>query len=143
MYKNFYNVNLFIILLILFIGILSLLVNFAFSYNLSLSRLNKQAHYASKVLDAYPRAITPLVFIKENGLSKKDLDNLGNWLFKDNNSMNKIIFKNEVLNIKMKYNNNINIIKIIEKILLMPNLNFKKIDINFKKELLEFSLTTS
>mgnify|MGYP001178764647 CR=1 FL=1 len=130
MIKTFKKEKILVFVLI-FAGLLSLLINLAINYEISLSQKNKKAYETIEKLSKYPKPL--LIFANKNfeTLNETDLIETQTWLDENNSSQSNVEIINGNLNVSVKFNSNFQLSKYLNKVLSLTNVNIKKINIKF------------
>ena len=129
-----------ILLIISFMGILSLIVNIFYSYNLSITKQNKFAYDALNDLKKYPE---PILFFSKKGtrnINNNEILKLQTWLDNNNFSETKIIFEDNKLKLNTHFKDDFIISKYINKIILLNKFKIEVLNINFKIKVLKIIL---
>ena len=132
MIKLFRNEKIFVFALI-FVGLLSLLINLSINYEISLSQKNKKAYEIKEKLSKYPKPIVIFANKDLERLSEIDLIETQTWLDQNNSSQSKAEIINGDLNISIEYSSNFQLSKYINKIVSLTNVNIKNINIKFNE----------
>ena len=132
MIKLFKNEKIFVFALI-FVGLLSLLINLSINYEISLSQKNKRAYEIKEKLSKYPKPIVIFANKDLERLSEIDLIETQTWLDQNNSSQSKAEIINGDLNISIEYSSNFQLSKYINKIVSLTNVNIKNIRIKFNE----------
>ena len=132
MIKLFRNEKIFIFALI-FVGLLSLLINLSINYEISLSQKNKKAYEIKEKLSKYPKPIVIFANKDLERLSEIDLIETQTWLDQNNSSQSKAEIINGDLNISIEYSSNFQLSKYLNKIVSLTNVNIKNISIKFNE----------
>ena len=129
-----------ILLIISFLGILSLLVNLFYSYNLSITKQNKFDYDALNDLKKYTEPI--LFFSKKRigSINNNEILKLQMWLDNNNFSETKIIFEDNKLKLKTHFKDDFIMSKYINKIILLNKFKIEVLNINFKIKVLKIIL---
>ena len=132
MIKLFRNEKIFVFALI-FVGLLSLLINLSINYEISLSQKNKRAYEIKEKLSKYPKPIVIFANKDLERLNEIDLIETQTWLDQNNSSQSKAEIINGDLNISIEYSSNFQLSKYINKIVSLTNVNIKNISIKFNE----------
>ena len=139
MIKLFRNEKIFVFALI-FVGLLSLLINLSINYEISLSQKNKRAYEIKEKLSKYPKPI--VIFAKKSfeKLNDKDLMETQIWLDEGNSSQSKIEVIEGNIHILVYFSSNFHLSKYLNKVLSLTNAEIENLKINFEKNELKLIL---
>ena len=143
---NFLSLNLkiyrnkLITLILIILGIISLVVNLNYNYDLSFSFSNKKAYDSLSTLSGYPKGLVTLTTKEFGSLNGDNFSDIILWLDESNSSKTEIMRLGDDLMFKVLYNQDFNLSKYLNKIVLVPNANPVNIKINFVKKILEITL---
>lgn len=140
---KFLKNKIFITLVLISLGTLTILINLSINYKISFSSENKRAYEVKEKLSNYPK---PLVIFSKTNLKNLSIDDLMQtqiWLDENNFSNSNAKLNKSDLYILVTYSDNFNLSKYLNKISLLSNTKIKNILINFKSREIQFILGNS
>ena len=122
MIKLFKNEKILVFALI-FVGLLSLVINLSVNYEISFSHKNRKAYDLVDKLSKYPKPI--LIFANKDlkRFNETDLVETQIWLDENNFSQSKAEIINGNLYISVEYNSNFQLSKYLNKIVSLTNVH--------------------
>ena len=130
------NLNIYIFISIMIIGLVISYVNLSFTFNLSLSSKNQKAVIAQDKLNKFPEGLLLVSQKHQDKLTENDIQNIGNWLDEKGKSKSKINFNNDRFIISLNYFKDFDLADYINKLLLIPNKKIQNLEIKNKEKLI-------
>ena len=131
-----------LLILLICSGIISLLINFTYSFNLSISNEQMIARKSLKSLEKFPQGLVLLSSKpwNETSMTQKEKNIIINWLGGSLRDSTLIELTEQNLIIKHKMDEGFNFTSFLQKILYIPDKELKSINSDFNKHLITFTL---
>ena len=131
-----------LLILLICSGIISLLINFTYSFNLSISNEQMIARKSLKSLERFPQGLVLLSSKpwNETSMTQKEKNIIINWLDGNlkSNTLIELIDQNLIINHKM--DKGFNFTSILQKVFYIPDNKIISINSDFNNHLITFTL---
>ena len=135
------NINIFIFISLICIGLIITFTNLNLAFNVSLSSNNKSAISAMERLNGFPEGLLLISMKNQNEFTENDILKITEWLDDNEKSKTEInLYDNHRISINLNFQNNFDLSNYLKKLFLIPHLEIKSLKIINKEKLIKLDI---
>jgi len=135
------NVNIFIFISLICVGLIITFTNLNLAFNVSLSSNNKSAISAMERLNGFPEGLLLISMKNQNEFTENDILKITEWLDDNEKSKTEInLYDNHRISINLNFQNNFDLSNYLNKLFLIPDLEIKSLKIINKEKLIKLDI---